>query len=102
MKSRAPSFAWSLPIRFKTTTTGTATRRRARSTLRKNGKKISQVVTNELISAVGAPSGATARRPHGTRGAFIPVAAVAALQARFDAKMDATKRALFNKKRGVR
>ena len=68
----------------------------------KDGKKISQVVTNELISAVGAPSGAAARRPHGTRGAFIPVSAVAALQARFDAKMDATKRELFDKKRGVR
>jgi hypothetical protein len=67
-----------------------------------NAKKISQVVTNELISVVGAPSGATARRSHGARGAYIPPAAVAALQARFDAKMNATKRELFNKKRGVR
>jgi hypothetical protein len=70
-----------------------------------NGKKISQVLTSEVISAVAAPGGASARRtraPHGVRGAVIPVAAVAALQARFDAKMDETKRALFKHKRGVR
>ena len=68
-----------------------------------NAKRISKVVTSELITTVATSgTGANARRAHGVRVTGIPIAAVAALQERFNAKMDATKRALFNKKRGVR
>jgi hypothetical protein len=60
-----------------------------------NKKKISQVLTSELL------------RLHRTRvlrsAAGIPMAAVAALQERFNAKIEATKRAILtSKKRGVR
>jgi hypothetical protein len=71
-----------------------------------NKKKLSQVLTTEILSSATAPSvGANAlHRSHGLRGAsVIPMAAVAALAERFNAKIEATKRAILtSKKRGVR
>ncbi len=71
-----------------------------------NKKRISQVLTTELLSpATGAVIGANRlHRSHGFHGApAIPMTAVAALQERFNAKIEATKRAILtNKKRGVR
>jgi hypothetical protein len=66
----------------------------------RNAKKISQVVTSETLTAA---SGGSARRANGVRSAAIPLAAIAALQERFNAKIEATKRALRDRsKRGVR
>jgi hypothetical protein len=73
-----------------------------------NTKRISQVLTTELLAPVPPATVGTGanglHRSHGMRGAStIPMAAIAALQERFNAKIEATKRAILtNKKRGVR
>jgi hypothetical protein len=71
----------------------------------KNKKKISEVVTTELLTL---PASVTAsaqgrREPRGVAGA-IPAFAVGALQDRFNAKIETTKRAILqhDKKRGAR
>jgi hypothetical protein len=71
-----------------------------------NKKKISQVVTTEVLAPATTSSSASAsgRRSHGLRNAeAIPMTAIAAVSERFNAKIEATKRAiLIHKKRGVR
>jgi len=66
------------------------------------GKKISQVITSELITQSGAGASASAHRARGARVAGIPAIALGALQERFNAKIAATKRKLLEKNGGVR
>jgi hypothetical protein len=66
------------------------------------GKKISQVLTAELITTATAAASAKSRHAGGMQVAEIPRAAIGALQERFNAKIETTKRKLFHKNEGVR
>jgi hypothetical protein len=70
------------------------------------GKVLSQVVTGELLTTASSGSVGASAKSRFARvapgGAGIPIAAIGALQERFNAKIEATKRELFHKKGGAR
>jgi hypothetical protein len=72
-----------------------------------NKKKISQVLTREVLSPAAVGNSGASARGHRSRGfhnaVAIPMTVVAALAERFNAKIEATKRAILSHtKRGVR